>query len=111
MRSLTIISILLALGIGGFTWQKLFVKNTPGQLYEPAEYSPALGGVESDDDYLSECEDHKTYTPDCEIEIESDIKSEEQGEMAEQRSSSHDTMMKSFDDKHDKYQDQKNGRK
>jgi len=110
MRGLTIISIVLALAIGVYSWQKMLVKSTPRQVYQPAEYSPALGGVESDDDYLSECEDHKTRTPDCEIEIESDIKSEEQGEMAEQRSSSHDTMMKSFDQKYDKYKDQINGR-
>ena len=110
MRSLTIISILLALGIGVFTWQKLLMNSAPRQIYEPAEYSPALGGVESEKDYLGECEDHKTRTPDCEIEIESDFKSEEQGEMVEQRSSSHDTMMKSFDGKYDKYKDQINGR-
>ena len=111
MRSLTIISILLALAIGAFAWQKMLVKSTPRQIYEPAEYSPALGGVESDKDYLGECEEQQTRTPDCEIEIESDIESEEQGEMREQRSSSHDTMMKSFDDKYDQYKDQINGRK
>ena len=110
MRSLTIISILLALGIGVFTWQKLIVKSTPRQIYEPAEYSPALGGVESEKDYLGECEEQKTRTADCEFEIESDIQSEEQGEMVEQRSSSHDTMMKSFDQKYDQYKDQVNGR-
>mgnify|MGYP001813239635 CR=1 FL=1 len=110
MRSLTIISILLALGIGVFTVQKMFMNSAPRQIYEPAEYSPALGGVESEKDYLGECEDHKTRTPDCEIEIESGFESEEQGEMAEQRGNSYDTMMKSFDDKYDKYKDQINGR-
>ena len=110
MRSLTIISILLALGIGVFTLQKMLVNSAPRQIYEPAEYSPALGGVESEKDYLGECEDHKTRTPDCETEIESDFKSEEQGEMAEQRGNSYDTMMKSFDGKYDKYKDQINGR-
>lgn len=110
MRSLTIISILLALGIGVFTWQKMLVNSAPRQIYEPAEYSPALGGVESEKDYLGECEDHKTRTPDCEIEIESGFESEEQGEMAEQRGNSYDTMMKSFDGKYEKYKDQINGR-
>ena len=110
MRSLTIISILLALGIGVFTLQKMLVNSAPRQIYEPAEYSPALGGVESEIDYLGECEDHQTRTPDCEIEIESGFKPEEQGEMAEQRGNSYNTMMKSFDGKYDKYKDQINGR-
>ena len=121
MRSLSLISLLIALAIGAVLWQKLLVKAAPEPTLTPAEYVRIFEGENPAIEYPGDCEQHATRTPDCDIYIEPDIKSEneqendgpetaEQGEMLQQRSNAHDTMMKSFDDKYDKYKDQVNGR-
>jgi len=107
MRNLTLVSILLALVIGAVVWQKLLVTTAPDPLPLTADYERLLSGEDEDEEYPGECDAEVGQPSECESAMES---SEEQGEMAEQRNGAHDTMMKSFDQKYDKYKDQVNGR-
>lgn len=106
MRNLTLVSILLALVIGAVVWQKLLVTTAPDPLPQTADYERLLSGEDEDDEYPGECDAEDGQPSECESEMES----EEQGEMVQQRNSAHDSMMKSFDQKYDKYKDQVNGR-
>ncbi len=106
MRNLTLISLLLALAAGAVLWQKQLVKSAPEREFEPAEYSSTLNEDEqSDEDDTSGCEEQYAGTSEC----GSSDDNTEQDEMAEQRRRAHDTMMKSFDSKYDKYRDQLDG--
>lgn len=107
MRNITLISLLLALAAGAVLWQKLLVKNAPERVFEPAEYSSTLNeGEKSDEDYTAECEEKYAGASEC----DSSGEIAEQDEMTEQRQRAHDTMMKSFDNKYDKYRDQLDGK-
>jgi hypothetical protein len=106
MRNISLISLLLALAAGAVLWQKLLVKSAPEREFEPAEYSSTLNDDErSDEDYTTGCEEQYAGTSEC----GSSDDDTEQDEMTEQRRRAHDTMMKSFDSKYDKYRDQING--
>ena len=93
MRNFSIISILLALAIGGFLWQKSLEKNSPDHLLDSIDRSTSV-----DDQYTSQdsvdCDQQNQASSSCEPETES----AEQDEMADQRSRGHDVMMKSFND-------------
>ena len=107
MRNITLISLLLALAAGAVLWQKLLVKNTPERLLEPAEYSSTINESEKSEEGSSgECEEPYAGASEC----DSSNENAEQDEMTEQRRRAHDTMMKSFDNKSDKYRDQLDGK-
>jgi len=98
MRNFSLISILIALAIGGFAWQKMLVKSVP----DPADYNTSSETLNEEQDIQPECDEYNQESPECQPEMES----AEQGEMEEQRSQGHDVMMKSFDSKYDKYKEQ-----
>ena len=105
MRTFSIISILLALAVAAILWQKLLVNTAPDQLPDPAEYS-TMTDNQDEEEYTSEGCNESDQESDCEPEPVS----AEQGEMEQQRQRGHDVMMKSFDEKYDKYKGQINGR-
>ena len=105
MRNFSLISILLALAIGAIVWQKLIVRSAPDRLPEPAEYTTTLDDQGQVEEVTEDCVEQNEGASEC----ESDVEIAEQGEMVEQRSRAHDTMMKSFDKKYDKYKDQIKG--
>jgi len=98
MRNFSLISILIALAIGGFVWQKMLVKSVP----DPADYSTTSETQNEEQDIQPECDEYNQDSPECQPEMES----AEQSEMEEQRSQGHDVMMKSFDSKYNKYRKQ-----
>ena len=106
MRTFTIISILLALAVTAILWQKLLVNSTPDRFIDPADYSTMQEDQPEDENITDACSDADADTPGCEPEMNT----AEQDEMGQQRGQAHDVMMKSFDKKYDKYQDQINGR-
>ena len=106
MRTFSIISILLALAVAAILWQKLLVNSAPERLPEPAEYS-TMTDDQGEEEYAPEgCNENDQESSDCEPESVT----AEQGEMEQQRERGHDVMMKSFDEKYDKYKGQINGR-
>lgn len=106
MRNFSIISILLALAVAAILWQKLLVNSAPDQLPDPAEYS-TMTDDQDEEEYASEgCNENDQESSECEPEPVS----AELGEMEQQRGQAHDVMMKSFDEKLDKYKGQINGR-
>jgi hypothetical protein len=105
MRNFSIISILLALAVAAILWQKLLVKSAPDRLPDPAEYSTIQDDQSEEENMSEECEsDQESF------ECEPQMDTTEQGEMEQQRQQGHDVMMKSFDEKLDKYKGQTNGR-
>lgn len=106
MRTFSIISILLALAVAAILWQKLLVNSTPERLPEPAESSTMTDGL-GEEEYAPEgCNENDQESSECETEPVT----AEQAEMEQQREQGHDVMMKSFDEKYDKYKGQINGR-
>ncbi len=106
MRTFSIISILLALAVAAILWQQLLVNSAPDQLPDPAEYS-TMTDNQDEEEYASEgCNENDQESSEC----ESEPVSAEQGEMEQHRGQAHDVMMKSFDEKFDKYKGQINGR-
>ena len=102
MRNFSLISILIALAIGGFVWQKMLVKSVPDRMPDPADYSSTRETLKEEQDMPSECDEYNQDSAECQPEMES----AEQSEMEEQRRQGHDVMMKSFDNKYDKYRKQ-----
>ncbi|MEA1888312.1 MAG: hypothetical protein U9N50_00835 [Pseudomonadota bacterium] len=101
MRSFSLISILIALAIGGFLWKNMLEKSAPDRLPDPVDYSSALD--EQNDSV--ECDETNQESPECAPEMEL----AEQSEMEEQRKEGYDVMMKSFNGKYDKYKKQIGG--
>jgi len=95
MRNFSLISIILALAAGALIWQKLIVNSTPERSPEPASYtiSPTTTADEQED---SSADGNAGG---------SGFESDEQQEMADQQTRSHDFMMESFDEKYDKYKE------
>jgi len=104
MRNFSLISILIALAIGGILWQKTLVKSVPDRLPDPADYSSAIDDQNAVQNNSANCDETNQESPECAPE------SAEQSEMEEQRRQGRDVMMKSFDDKYDKYRKQIGGR-
>jgi len=102
MRNFSLISLLIALAIGGFVWQKMLVKSVPDRLPDPADYSTSSDTLYEEHDVQPECDEYNQDSPECQPEMES----AEQSEMEEQRRQGHDVMMKSFNSKYDKYKEQ-----
>ncbi|GMR06835.1 MAG: hypothetical protein BMS9Abin25_1465 [Gammaproteobacteria bacterium] len=106
MRNFSLISILIALVIGGFLWQKTLVKNAPDRLLDSVDYSTTLEKPNDAKNSPDDCDETNQESPECAPEV----KSAEQIEMENQNSRAYGTMMKSFDDKLDKYKQQIGGR-
>lgn len=101
MRSFTLISILIALAIGGILWQKTLVNNAPDHLPNPGTTLDDQNAVQNNP---VNCDETNQESPECAPELT------EQSEMEEQRRQGRDVMMKSFDEKYDKYKKQIGGR-
>jgi hypothetical protein len=97
MRNFSLVSIILALAAGALIWQKLIVNSTPEPSQLPA--SSYTSGQSDPDEQGSLAEEAG----------DSGFESDEQQEMADQQSRSHDIMMKSFDKKYDQYRERING--
>ncbi|GBE07640.1 hypothetical protein BMS3Bbin11_00814 [bacterium BMS3Bbin11] len=106
MRNFTLISLLIALAIGGILWQKTLVNNAPDHLLDSVDYKTTLEKLDDVKDSPDNCDESNQESPGCAPEV----KSAEQTEMENQNSRAYGTMMKSFDDKLDKYKKQIGGR-
>jgi hypothetical protein len=93
MRNFSIISILLALAIVGFLWQKSLEKNSPENLLETIDRRTTVDDQYTSQDFV-DCDEQNQESSSCEPEMETS----EQDEMADQQSRGHDVMMKSFND-------------
>ncbi len=102
MRNFSLISILIALALGGYFWQKTMVSSMPDRFPDPADYSENRGQNET-----PECNEYNQDSPECQV----DNTSAEQNELEEQRKQGHDVMMKSFNTKYDKYKQKIGGDK
>ncbi len=102
MRNFSLISLLIALAIGGFVWQQMLVKSVPDRMPDPTDYSTTRETQSDKQDLQPECDEYNQDSAECQPEMES----AEQSEMEEQRRQGHDVMMKSFDNKYDKYRKQ-----
>jgi len=105
MRNFSIISILLALTVAAILWQKVIVNSAPERLPDPADYT-TMPDDQAEEIMSDECNENDQQGFECEPEVDTT----EQGEMEQQRQRGHDVMMKSFDEKLDKYKGQINGR-
>ena len=106
MRNFSLISILLALAIGAFLWQKQFKHQVPSRMPDPVELAPAVDYRGSENELADECEDTSVDSDECEPEREETV----QSEMEDQRKRAYGTIMKSFDDEYGKYREQTGGR-
>jgi hypothetical protein len=106
MRNFSIISILLALAAAAFLWKNLLVNSAPDNLPDPTDYTTQSEYQDEEVYGGTECDENEQESSEC----DSERVSEELGEMQQQRGQAHDVMMKSFDQKYDKYRDQTNGR-
>jgi len=106
MRNFSLISILIALALGGFLWQKTLVNTAPDHLPDPVDYRTAVDNQNDAQNTSVDCDETNQDSPECAPEV----KSAEQTEMEEQNRQGQDFMMKSFDDKYDKYKKQIGGR-
>jgi hypothetical protein len=98
MRNFSLVSIILALAAGALIWQKLIVNSTP----EPSQPASSYSSNQSDRNEGSAMSEESDAG-------DSGFESDEQQEMADQQSRSHDIMMKSFDKKYDQYREGING--
>ncbi len=106
MRNFSIISILIALAAGGVLWQKTLVKSTSDIVPKPVVYSTP---VEDQDDISNadeNCDENNQESPEC----VTDMNTAEQSEMEEQGRRSQEVMMKSYNEKLEKYNKQIGGR-
>jgi len=106
MRNFSLISILIALALGGFLWQKTLVNNAPDHVLDSVDYSTTLDRPDEVKISTDNCDESNQESPECAPEV----KSAEQTEMENLNSRAYGTMMKSFDDKLDKYKKQIGGR-
>ena len=106
MRNLSLISLLLALAIGAFLWQKQLKHQVPTRMPDPSEFAPAVDYTDSDNELEAGCDDGQLDLDECEQEREETV----QSEMEDQRKRAYGTIMKSFDDEYGKYREQTGGR-
>jgi|GEM_PF-1698581 len=106
MRNLSLISILLALAIGAVILQKQLKHQVPDRMPDPVELTPAVDYSDADQDSLEDCDESAMDLGECEPEGDTTV----QSEMEDQRKRAYGTIMKSFDDKYDKYREQTGGR-
>jgi hypothetical protein len=106
MRNFSLISILLALAIGAFIWQKQFKHQVPTRMPDPVELAPAVDYRGSEYEIAEDCEDAQFDSDECEPGREETV----QSEMEDQRKRAYGTIMKSFDDEYGKYREQTGGR-
>lgn len=107
MRNFSIISVLIALAAGGILWQKTLVKSTTDVMPKPVVYSEPADDQNNITGNTDNCYEDNQGSSEC----GSDTISAEQNEMELQNQRGQAIMMKSYNEKLEKYNKQIGGQR
>lgn len=105
MRNFSILSILIALAAGGVLWQKTLVKSTTDVMPKPVVYSEPADDQSNVTSNTIDCDEDNQDLSEC----APDMNSAEQDEMEQQNQQGQAIMMKSYNEKLEKYNKQIGG--